>query len=202
MGVNTASRTAAVLLASCLSGFAQNSTSVTITEPSQIELSGLFQAADTVAVVRIISGDTENYARAMYKAEVVRSFKGTDGKNLFFGPYVGFRVGSEYLLFLKTAKDPAVPKTAPNAMYGTVRYGEVFDEGYSSMSASYECVFDGKSVNQQCDYGIRVCTDYVTLPTNVKTFPPKSEETDFGCRWVKRAAMEALVQEIASSSPR
>jgi hypothetical protein len=87
-------------------------------------------------------------------------------------------------------------------MYGTVRYGEVFDEGYSSMAASYECVFDGKSVNQHCDYGIGVCTDYVTLPTNVKTFPPKNEETDFGCRWVKRAAMEALVQEIASSNPR
>jgi hypothetical protein len=202
MGVGTVYRTAAILLAFCLVGFAQNSTSVTVTEPRQIELARLFQTADTVAVVRVISGDTENYAKAMYKAEVVRSFKGADGKTLYFGPYVGFKVGAEYLLFLHTAKELAVPKTAPNAMYGAIRYGDVFDEGYSSMAASYECVFEGKEVNHQCDYGIRVCTDYISLPPTVRTFPPKNEETDFGCRWVKRAAMEALVQEIASSSAR
>jgi len=138
----------------------------------------------------------------MYKAEVVRRFKGTDEKNLYFGPYVGFKVGSEYLLFLKTAKGTAAPKTSPNAMYGTVRYGEVFDEGYSAMAASYECVFGGKNANQRCDNGIRVCTDYVILPPSISSFPPKNEETDFGCRWVKRTAMEGLMQEIASSSVR
>jgi hypothetical protein len=200
MGVDTACRTAAILLACCLSAFAQNSNSVTLTEPKQIELARLFQTADTVAVVRVISGDTENYAKAMYKAEVVRSFKGTDGKTLFFGPYVGFKVGAEYLLFLQTAKDLAVPRTTPNAMYGAVHYGEVFNEGYSSMAASYECVFDDKDVNRQCDFGIRVCTDYVPLPPNVSTFPAKNEETAFGCRWVKRAAMETLLQKIAASS--
>jgi len=203
MSMNTASRTATILLLLGISAVAQNTRSVTITEPGKIDLAQLFKTADTVAIVRVISGDTENYAKAMYKAEVIRSFKGADaGKTLYFGPYVGLKVGGEYLLFLRAAKDPAVPKTTPSAMYGVVHYGNVFNEGYSSMDASYACVFDGKEVHQQCDYGIRVCTDYITLPQTVRTFPAKKEETSFGCRWVRRTAMELLIQHIASDSAR
>ena len=111
--MNTASRAAAALLLSGVSAFAQNGRTpsiakpqtVTIKEPETIELAQLFKAADIVATVRVISGDTENYKEAMYKAEVLRGFKGTTAdKTLFFGPYVGVRVGGQYLLFLRSSR--------------------------------------------------------------------------------------------------
>ncbi|MFZ1919894.1 MAG: hypothetical protein WAU58_20165, partial [Terriglobales bacterium] len=49
---------------------------VTITEPGVYQLSDLLKAADIVAVVKVLSGDTENYEHAVYKGEVIRSFKG------------------------------------------------------------------------------------------------------------------------------
>jgi hypothetical protein len=164
-------------------------------------LAQLFKTADIVATVRIVSGDTESYETAMYKAEVIRSFKGTNtGEVLHFGPYVGFKLGGEYLLFLQNAKVPAVPKKELTAMYGVVRHGDVFNEGYSSMALSYECVFDGKDVAQQCDYAVRVCTDYIILPQNIRTFPTRSKETPFGCRWTRRKSFESLVAQIAATS--
>jgi hypothetical protein len=203
--VNTTRRIAASLFLSALAihaSFAQQPKEVTVTEPGKIELAQLFKAADIVATVRIVSGDTENYTTAMYKAEVKRSFKGTNaGENVYFGPYIGFKLGGEYLLFLRNAKVPAVPKEA-TAMYGIVHHGVVFNEGYSSMAVSYECVFDGKDVGQQCDYAVRVCTDYTILPQYIRTFPPGSKETPFGCRWTRRSAFESLVGQIAASSSR
>jgi hypothetical protein len=50
------------------------------------------------------------------------------------------------------------------------------------MVTSFECVFDEKDIAQQCDNGVRVCTDYIKLPKSMPTFPPITEETDFGCR--------------------
>ena len=41
---------------------------VSNTEPARITLVSLFKIADVVAVVRIVSGDTENYKTAVYKA--------------------------------------------------------------------------------------------------------------------------------------
>lgn len=51
---------------------------VTLTEPSPVKIQELFKQADLVAVVRILSGDTEQYPTAVYKAKVVQSFKGID----------------------------------------------------------------------------------------------------------------------------
>jgi hypothetical protein len=45
------------------------------TSPSQslvCELTALFKRADTVAVMEIVSGDTESYASAVYKAKVLK----------------------------------------------------------------------------------------------------------------------------------
>jgi hypothetical protein len=54
---------------------AQQSKELAISEPGVYELSDLFKQADTVALVSIVSGDTESYSTAVYKAEVVTSFK-------------------------------------------------------------------------------------------------------------------------------
>jgi hypothetical protein len=163
----------------------QQAKQVTIAEPGVYQLSDLFKAADSVVLAKIVSGDTENYEVAIYEAKVVKSFKGARaGETIYFGPYIGERLGWEYILFLRKAPEAATPKTKPNAGYGTIHYAQVFDEGYTSMMTSYECNFEGKEIKQKCDDGVRVCTDYIKLPKTVLTAPPSAVETPFGCRFV------------------
>jgi hypothetical protein len=83
-----------------------------------------------------------------------------------------------------------------NAGYGIIRYAEVFNEGYSSMETSYQCIFDGSDTSQKCDYGVRVCTDYIKLPSAMPTFPPMSEEIPFGCRAVRRTAFISILEAL------
>jgi hypothetical protein len=94
---------------------------VTIKEPGIYELADLFEQADTVALVRIVAGDMEAYNVAMYKAETVQRFKGAAvGETIYFGPYVGDRLGWEHILFLRNVPKPITPKPTSNAGYGTV----------------------------------------------------------------------------------
>jgi len=75
----------AVLMAGIASA---QSNVVTITEPGVYKLAELFKVADVVAIVKVMSGDTENYEKAVYKGEVIQSFKGTaSGQTVFFGPF-------------------------------------------------------------------------------------------------------------------
>jgi hypothetical protein len=172
---------------------------VTITEPGVYKIGDLFKAADVVAVVKIVSGDTESYDCAVYKGEVIQSFKGVpQGAIVYFGPFVGMKLGSEYVLFLRTIAKPISPKTAATASYGTVRYLEIFNQGYSSMDTSYECVFAGKEIAQQCDYGVRVCTDYIKLPKFMSVFPPEDDDPPFGCRWVRKAHFISLLDSLGT----
>ena len=167
---------------------------VTITEPGVYKISDLFKEADVVAVVKIVAGDTENYNHAVYKGEVIRSFKGVErGAIVYFGPFVGEKLGWEYVLFLRSVAKPITPKTMATASYGTIRYLEVFNEGYSSMESSYACVFDGKEIAQQCDDGVRVCTDYIHLPKSTPVFPPENNNPPFGCRWVRKTVFFSLL---------
>jgi hypothetical protein len=178
---------------------AQQSKEVSITEPGIYELAGLFKQADTVAIVRVMAGDAEAYNVAVYKAEVVKSFKGAAaGDTVYFGPYAGTRLGWEYILFLRKVPGPIEPKSPLNAGFGTIHYAEVFDEGYSSMEASYQCAFDGRDTSQKCDYGVRVCTDYIKLPRATATFPPVTEETPFGCRLVRKTVFISLLEGLTN----
>jgi hypothetical protein len=173
----------------------------TITEPGVYQLSGLFAHADRVALVKVTSGNTEAYDVAIYKAQVVTGFKGLSaGETIYFGPYIGTELGSKYVLFLRDVAKPLEPKAKTDGGYGTVKYSEVFDEGYSSMRTSYECVFEGASKGQGCDYGVRVCTDYIKLPKSLPAFPPDSDDPPFGCRWVKRAAFISLLDHLGEQS--
>ena len=171
---------------------------VTITEPARIKLEQLYKIADVVAEVRVIAGDTESYNIAISKAVVVKNFKGTaEGQMLYFGPFIGDRLGWEYIVFLRNAKEPAVPIDAKNPAYGTVKYLEVFNQGYSSMESSYECVFDGTIPSQSCDDGVRICTDYIVLPKGIYAFPPEKNDPPFGCMWVRKTKFISLLYELA-----
>jgi len=172
---------------------------VTITEPGVYKISELFNSADVVALVKIVSGDTENYHHTVYKATVMQSFKGTPrGATVYFGPFVGERLGWEYVLFLRSVTKPITPKTTAAASYGTVPYSEVFDEGYSSMLTSYACVFDAEGIREKCDDGVRVCTDYIKIPKAVPAFPPESNDPPFGCRWVRKAVFISMLETLAN----
>lgn len=174
-------------------------TTTTITDPGAYKVGELFKRADVVALVKIVSGDTESYEHAVYKGEVIQSFKGMPrGATVYFGPFIGEKLGWEYVLFLRNVTKPIAPKTAATASYGTVPYSEVFNEGYSSMVTSYACVFDGKEIAQKCDYGVRVCTDYIKLPGSIPAFPPEDNDPPFGCRWVRKAIFIFLLDTLAS----
>jgi len=175
-------------------------TTVTITEPGKYKLGELFKEADTVAVVKVVSGDTENYERTVYKAQVVKSFKGAKaGEVVYFGPYIGTRLGWEYILFLRNVSKPMSPKRISSAGYGTIPYALESNQGYGSMESSYVCAFDGKEIAQHCDYGVRVYTDYVILPKSTRTFPPVGEDAPFGCRWVRKTVFISLLDKLAGA---
>ena len=186
-----------LLLALMSTVVSAQSQSVETTEPGVYNISDLFKEADIVAVVKVLSGDTENYEHAVYKGEVIKGFKGVPrGATVYFGPFVGERLGWEYFLFLRDSAKPVAPKTTGSACYGTIRYSEIFNQGYSSMESSYECVFDGKEIAQKCDYGVRVCTDYIKLPQSISIFP-KENDPPFGCRWVRKTAFASLLDTVA-----
>jgi hypothetical protein len=183
---------------------AQQTAQITNSEPGIYQLSDLFKRADHVVLAKIVSGDIENYDVAVYKAEVLKSFKGvTTGQVIYFGPYGGEELGSEYVLFLRDLSKHITPKKTAAAGYGTIPYLEVFNEGYTSMISSYDCVFDGKEIAQQCDYGVRVCTDYIKLPKSTPAFPLLDEnkkDPPFGCRWVRKTLFTTLLDAFAKSS--
>jgi hypothetical protein len=169
-------------------------------EPGVFQLADLFSRADKVALVKVVSGTTEVYKVSIYKAQVVRGFKGlSTGETIYFGPYLGTELGSEYILFLRDTPAVIEPKANVDGGYGRVRYLEVFDEGYSAMRASYECVFAGGTQNQHCDYGVRVCTDYIKLPRSLPAFTDGSDDPPFGCRWVKKDSFISALDDLRAN---
>src|SRR5437016_6208930 len=144
---------------------------ITITEPANLDVADLFRKADTVALVKITSGDAETYDVAVYKATILESFKGAARHDtIYFGPFIGEKLGWEYIVFLRSTDAPMAPQKASGG-YGTVHYSEILNQGYGSMMTSYECVFDGKEIQQHCDQAVRICTDYIVLPKSFPTFP-------------------------------
>jgi len=185
------------LIAGSQLGVAQSLSTVTTSEPGIYQLADLFTHSDKVAFVKVVSGNTEAYDVAIYKAQVVKGFKGLSaGETFYFGPFIGTELGSEYILFLRDEPKAIEPKAKMEGGYGTVNYSEVFDDGYSSMLSSYECVFSGAVINQQCDYGVRVCTDYIKLPKSLPAFPIDGNDPPFGCRWVRKAAFIAALEDL------
>ena len=67
------------------------------------EIDKLYAEADVVALVKVLSGDTESFEDTVYKASILTTYKGNVQSILYFGPYISYGVGSEYLVFLKTS---------------------------------------------------------------------------------------------------
>src|SRR5579863_8480505 len=154
---------------------ASSQETVTITEPATVTLGNLFKEADLVADVRILSGDSEQYPTTIYKAEVLKAFKGTAaGTRIFFGPYVGYGIGGEYIAFLRRSEAEIKPKHQDGLGlgYGRVQPSyEVMYQGYGVMQARYVCVFEGTEIRERCGDGVRVNTHQVVLPKGIRTSP-------------------------------
>ena len=181
-------------------GGAQTPSTVTNTEPGIYQLTDLYLHSDKVALVKVIAGDSEAYEVPIYKGRVISAFKGVaNSQIIYFGPYLGTKIGSEYFLFLRDVTNPIQSKDKSNIGFGNVNYSSVFDEGYTSMLTAYQCIFGGSTINQQCDYGVRVCTDYIKLPKSVSTFPMESDIQPFGCRWVLKDQFTSILNEIKES---
>jgi hypothetical protein len=68
------------------------------------------------------------------------------------------------------------------------------------MHVDYQCLFDGKDTSQQCDYGVRACTDYIKLPSKMHAFPPESENVPFGCRWVRKNTFISHLEALGKTA--
>jgi hypothetical protein len=64
------------------------------------------------------------------------------------------------------------------------------------METSYQCVFDGQENDRDCDYGVRVCTNYIRLPKTISAFPPEDNDPPFGCRWVRKGVFIFLLEML------
>jgi hypothetical protein len=174
----------------------------TTTEPANVKLEDLFKQADIVAVVKIISGDTEHYSPTVYKTEVVTPFKGVStGEIVFLGPYAGYRIGWEYLAFLKRSIEKIAPSkeaATPGTSYGPLpSFYRIMYEGFSLMESRYVCVFDGKEISEQCGYGIKLNVIQVILPRKIKTFPVPDDEGEVGdSKWVRKKPFLAYLETL------
>ena len=167
--------------------------SVTITEPGVYSLAQLYKTADVVALVKITAADEESYPKAVYKSTVVTAFKGSkEGQVVYFGPFIGEKLGSEYFVFLKNEKQPLAPTKESKVAFGVVPYAIDFDDGFTEMESHYQCAFSGKEIKDQCDDGVRVCTDFIRLPKRTKVSEDEEPGTS-GCRWVRKRVFLSLL---------
>lgn len=167
---------------------------------ASVKVDELFKQADLVATVRILSGDSEHYEVTVYKAEVIRAFKGSaNEEKIYFGPYVGYGVGNEYVVFLSNSKKRIAAKTDSSAPpYGPVlNFFEVMYGGFSMMPIDYECVFDGKEIREQCDSGVKVNPEQIRLPEGMRTYPPGDADavTNYN-KWVRKVAFLSLLEQF------
>ena len=75
--------------------------------------------------------------------------------------------------------------------YGSLPYFRIFNEGYTVLDASYQCVFKGENASEHFDDAIRVCTDYLKTPSRWLSHH----------RWRKKRRLVAGGRDGNSSSP-
>jgi hypothetical protein len=165
----------------------------------KVQIADLFREADFVAIVRVISGDSEHYPKTVYKAEVMTPLKGAKERDtIFFGPFDGYGIGSDHLVFMRTSGAIAPSSDEHGSPYGQIpAFYQVMYSGYAGMPVEYMCVFENDEPNEKCDYGIRLNPEQVLLPRTLKTFPrgPASAVTNYK-KWVRRSHMVSMLKQI------
>ena len=161
-----------------------------------VSLRNLFQEADLVAVIQVTSADAESFDGAVYKAQILRSFKGSvDNTTIFFGPHVSYRIGSEYVVFLKSTgkSQGSLLKNGPNPWASREKepYYAVMYAGYSILPVEYTCLLPG------CDYGVSVPSSQVHLPGVLKAVRHRCQPGSNYDSWVGKAALLEVLEDFA-----
>lgn len=163
----------------------------------KVQIVDLFREADFVAIVRVVSGDSEHYPKTVYKAEVITPLKGAKEHDaIFFGPFAGYGVASEYLVFMRISGAMAPNSNGPGLNYGQIpTFYQVMYSGYAGMPVEYVCVFEDDEPNEKCDYGIRLNPEQILLPRTFKTFPrgPATAITNYK-KWVRRSHIVSMLK--------
>jgi hypothetical protein len=203
---NKVSIAIALLLLSALASLGQQKNqTVVISDPAPVILASLFSQADLVAYISIQSGDAEHYNAAIYKALVTQAFKGAKPDQLiYFGPFVSYGIGGEYLVFLKKTDqhlvDLADHSKPIGPFAGAEIYYRVMYEGYSVMPVAYECIFDG-NYKDKCDYGVWFNIYQVKLPPTLKAFPVSVGDFPADKKAVRRDAVNRELSVLVVKRP-
>jgi len=166
------------------------------------ELEKLYEEADLVAFVKIVSGDTENFEDTVYKSTVLTAYKGTHARNtIFFGPYFSYGIGSDYLVFLKKAgktigKISTKDKEARTVLYDeSSEYFRVMYGGYSILPVSYECALGPASGSDSCEYAINA--ESIILPKTIRSFPKEYGDKTEAKPFVRKRNTEELLSKLS-----
>jgi hypothetical protein len=171
-----------------------------------IQIAELCQRADLVASVLILSSDAEHYPAGVYKAEVLRAVKGTErGSIIYFGPYLGYGLGEEFLLISHHYSKPFEMRqsTQPSGL----SYGRIENLYYVSHGGEgalhVQCQAIGKEAKskKRCVKAVRVNRRLVLLPDSLKTHRFARGGTEEEARWVRMdSLLEYLERTISDGS--
>jgi hypothetical protein len=173
-----------------------------------VSLENLYKQADFVSFVKILSGDVEHYNGAIYKAEVLKAYKGAKEKEIiYFGEFISYGIGSEYLAFFNKAdktigqlidedvKNSSAPYNAKQSFF------RIMYAGYSIMPVGFECLFDVKNKHNKCDYGIQLNVRQVKIPSALNAFLEETDTVAPDERWVRRTAIENTLEDLKRKNP-
>jgi len=184
---------------------ARGQVTVESSDPAPIKIADLFKQADVVAVVRVLSGDSENYRVTVYKAVIVIALKGVQrDQKLYFGPFISYGVGSDYLAFLRRSDgelDVTEKADRPGLDYGPIKpFYRVMYDGYSIMPFKYVWAFEGKETSERCDNGVKINTFQVRLPKTLRTYPPEPDDVSAtDKKWVRASALMSLLDTFRNA---
>lgn len=175
----------------------------TIFEPASVSLAALFAQADLVAFVQVRSGDAERYDVAVYKAVVLKAYKGSKVDDLiYFTPFISYGLGSEYLVFLKKTNKHIIDIVAKDSKKKSLPYDSrqsfyrIMYEGYSVMAVSFECIFE-KPTHQRCDYAVKFNVMQVKLPPELNIFPQEEDDSAvLDIKYVKKKKIESILESL------
>ncbi len=187
-------RVACAVLCLALTAGSARATSI-----KSVGLAELFQEADVVVLVSVESADARAFEDAVYRGTVVENFKGASkGSTIYFGPYVRYRLGGEYVAFLQGTNrklnetlrhHPSPWPDGSDAPLLRIMYA-----GYSMLPVEFTCVFP------HCADGVSVPSSQVILPAGVPAVRHESSPGSNYDSWVKKDAFLGLLRNQGRSN--
>ena len=180
--------------------YAQQAQTVVLTEPVIIRLENLFQMADTVALVKVLSGDTQNYPKVIYKAEVVKSFKERLlGKRFISGRAWELDWAGSIFSSFGMWQSPWRP-TPPQALTTEL---SIIPKCSTRVTVRWRPLTNVYSMGRTLLRSVATARESVRTTSSFQNrctpSPPMTEDTPFGCRWVRKEALLSALDTLHES---